>query len=63
MLMPHVHETVEQPVLTPLSESHRKLLDERLREHEENPDEVEPWDKVRDDVLADLQAVGDTPYR
>ena len=28
-----------------LSESHRQLLDERLRQHEENPEDVEQWEK------------------
>jgi putative addiction module component (TIGR02574 family) len=34
----------------PLSESDRQLLDERLREHEENPDDVEVWEKVRNQL-------------
>ncbi|MBI3512629.1 MAG: addiction module protein [Proteobacteria bacterium] len=38
----------------PLSEAHRGLLDERLRQHRENPTDVESWDKVRDDLLRDL---------
>ena len=38
----------------PLSESQRLLLDERLRQHEENPEDVEPWEKVRNDILSQL---------
>ena len=38
----------------PISESQRLLLDERLREHEEKSEDVEPWEKVRNDVLSDL---------
>lgn len=38
----------------PLSESQRLLLDERLRQHEENPEDVESWEKVRDDMLSQM---------
>jgi putative addiction module component (TIGR02574 family) len=38
----------------PLSESQRLVLDERLRRHDENPEDVEPWDKVRNDILSEL---------
>ena len=38
----------------PLSESQRLLLDERLRQHEENPEDVELWEKVRNDILSQL---------
>lgn len=37
-----------------LTESQRRLLDERIDEHEANPDDVEPWDDVRDDILRKL---------
>jgi putative addiction module component (TIGR02574 family) len=47
-------EVAEESSELPLEESHRKLLDARLREHEQNPDDVEGWEKVRDDVLAEL---------
>jgi putative addiction module component (TIGR02574 family) len=47
-------EMAEEATRTPLSESHRRLLDERLQQHKENPDDVEPWDKVRDDILSEL---------
>ena len=47
-------EVADESAELPLDESHRKLLDARLREHEENPDDVEGWEKVRDDVLAGL---------
>ena len=30
------------------------LLDERLSQHQENPEDVEPWEKVRDDILSEL---------
>ncbi len=37
-----------------LSEAQRHLLDERLRQHEETPTDVEAWEAVRDDLLRDL---------
>lgn len=44
----------DESASTPLSESQRLLLDERLRQHEENPEDVEPWDRVRTDILSEL---------
>ena len=38
----------------PLTESQRRLLDERLADEENNPDDVEPWTKAKDDLLRDL---------
>lgn len=38
----------------PLSEAQRRLLDERIRQHEETPTDVEPWEAARDDLLRDL---------
>ena len=38
----------------PLSEAHRRLLDERIRQHDETPTDVEPWETARDDILRDL---------
>jgi putative addiction module component (TIGR02574 family) len=38
----------------PLSEAERRLLDERIREHEETPTDVEAWETARDDILRDL---------
>jgi putative addiction module component (TIGR02574 family) len=39
---------------TPLSESQRQLLDERIRQHAENPSDVEDWETARDDLLRNL---------
>jgi putative addiction module component (TIGR02574 family) len=47
-------EVAEEYATMPLSESHRQLLDERLQQHAENPEDVEPWETVRDDVLREL---------
>jgi putative addiction module component (TIGR02574 family) len=38
----------------PLNEPHRRLLDQRLQQHEADPGAVEPWDTVRDDILDEL---------
>ena len=43
-------ELAEQP----LSEAQRRLLDERIRQHEETPTDVEAWEATRDDLLRDL---------
>jgi uncharacterized protein (DUF433 family) len=31
----------------------RRLLDERMQQHEQNPADVEPWAKVKKDILGD----------
>ena len=38
----------------PLSEAQQRLLDERIRQHQENPADVEDWEAARDDLLRDL---------
>ncbi len=38
----------------PLSDAQQRLLDERIRQHEENPADVEDWEAARDDLLRDL---------
>ena len=38
----------------PLSEAQRRLLDERIQQHEKNPTDVEDWEAARDDILRDL---------
>jgi len=38
----------------PLGEAERRLLDERIRQHNENPTDVETWERTRDDILRDL---------
>ena len=35
-----------------LTDSERKLLDQRLREHEEDPEAARPWAEVRAALLA-----------
>ncbi len=38
----------------PLGDAQQRLLDERIRQHEENPADVEDWKAARDDLLRDL---------
>jgi len=38
----------------PLNEAERCLLDERIRQHNESPADVEAWETARDDILRDL---------
>ena len=38
----------------PLGDARQRLLDERIRQHEENPADVEDWKAARDDLLRDL---------
>lgn len=37
-----------------LSESQRRLLDERLADEDQNPDDAEPWAKAKEDILREL---------
>ena len=43
-------EIAEEAARLPLTESQRRLLDERIDEHEAYPDDVEPWDDARNDI-------------
>ena len=47
-------EIAEEAAQLPLTESQRRLLDERIDEHEANPADVEPWEEARDDILRKL---------
>ena len=38
----------------PLNHAERRLLDERIRQHQETPTDVEAWETARDDILRDL---------
>ena len=38
----------------PLTEAQRRLLDERIQQHERNPADVETWEKVKKDVIGEL---------
>lgn len=48
------NEIAEEVSRMPLSDSQRRLLDERLADEEQNPDDVEPWAKAKEDILRDL---------
>ena len=45
----------EEPENVEISDEHRRILDERLREHEENPTDVVPWEAVKDEAHKILQ--------
>ena len=47
-------EVARELELRPLSEAERRLLDERIRQHNESPADVEAWETARDDILRDL---------
>ena len=47
-------EIAEEVARMPLTETQRRLLDERLTDEEHNPDDVEPWAKAKDDLLREL---------
>ena len=47
-------EIAEEASHLPLTEAQRRLLDERIDEHEANPNDVEAWEEVRDDILRNL---------
>jgi putative addiction module component (TIGR02574 family) len=47
-------EVAEEVSSEPLSESQKLLLDERIQQHVENPSDVEPWARTRDDILSEL---------
>ena len=47
-------EIAEEASNLPLTDAQRRLLDERIADDDANPDDVEPWSTVRDDILRKL---------
>jgi putative addiction module component (TIGR02574 family) len=47
-------EIADEAAELPLTEAQKQLLDERIDEHEANPDDVEPWEQARDEILRKL---------
>jgi putative addiction module component (TIGR02574 family) len=47
-------EIAEEVARRPLTEAQRRLLDERILDEEQNPDDFESWTKAKDDILRDL---------
>ena len=47
-------EIAEEVARRPLTDAQRKLLDERLADEEQDPDDFEPWVKAKDDILRNL---------
>ncbi len=44
----------EGPSGPPITEAQKKELDRRIADHDANPDDVVPWDEVKESVLARL---------
>ena len=47
-------EIADEATHLPLTDAQKRLLDERIDEHEANPDDVEPWEQARDEILHKL---------
>jgi putative addiction module component (TIGR02574 family) len=47
-------EVVRELEQRPLNEAERRLLDERIRQHDETPADIEAWETARDDILREL---------
>jgi putative addiction module component (TIGR02574 family) len=47
-------EIADEAAELSLTEAQRRALDERIDEHEANPDDVEPWEQARDEILRRL---------
>ena len=47
-------EIAAEAARLPLTESQRRLLDERIQQHERYPDDVETREKVKKDILDNL---------
>lgn len=47
-------EIAEEASNLPLSDAQRRVLDERIADDDANPDDVELWSMVRDDLLRKL---------
>ena len=47
-------DIAEEVARRPLTEAQRRLLDERILDEEQNPDDFEPWPKAKDDILRKL---------
>jgi putative addiction module component (TIGR02574 family) len=48
------NEIADEVSNMPLTDSQRRLLDERLADEEQNPDDVGPWAKAKEDILRNL---------
>ncbi len=46
----------QTPEQLPISEKHKRILDERLDTYEANPEPGRPWSEARDDILSKLRS-------
>ena len=53
-ILPLTTEIAAEVARRPLSDAHRRLLDERILDEERNPDDFEPWSKAKEDILRNL---------
>jgi putative addiction module component (TIGR02574 family) len=44
-----------RPDAVPVPESHKRVIEERLKEHRENPSDVRPWGEVRERIEKELR--------
>jgi putative addiction module component (TIGR02574 family) len=49
-------EIAQDPESVPITDHHKAILDERLQAYAKNQEAGEPWDVVRDRILADLRS-------
>ena len=49
-------QIAQDPENVPLSDHHKRILDQRLADHRANPRAGQPWSEVRDRILAQLRA-------
>ncbi|MEE8587438.1 MAG: addiction module protein [Acidobacteriota bacterium] len=47
-------DIADEAAKMPLTEAQRRLLDERIDEHEANAGDLEPWEEARDEILRRL---------
>ena len=47
-------EIADEAAQAPLTSAQKRLLDERIDDHEAHPDDVEPWEQARDEILRKL---------
>jgi hypothetical protein len=54
MREPIIEKLPEETSQRPLTEALRRLLDARIAEREAYPEDVEPWETARDEILHNL---------
>lgn len=52
-LIGKIWDSINREGPPPLSDEHRRILDERLAELEADPNQCEPWEKVRSELFGE----------